>query len=102
MLMIRNGFYGAFVVLSATVKTCNKNFFVGVPNLITSSMIKPGACIIDVGISRLKDGTAGKMRLTGDVNFNGKDVILLKLSAFKGSSPYSSNYPFFFSFANRG
>lgn len=37
----------------------------GVPNLIDQDYIKPGACVIDVGISKLSDG-----KLYGDVNFN--------------------------------
>ena len=36
---------------------------IGRPNFISGEMIKPGACVIDVGINRL-DG-----RLVGDVNF---------------------------------
>jgi methylenetetrahydrofolate dehydrogenase (NADP+) / methenyltetrahydrofolate cyclohydrolase len=37
---------------------------VGRPKLITASMVKPGACVIDVGINRLPDG-----KLAGDVDF---------------------------------
>lgn len=39
----------------------------GVPNLITKEMIKPGACIIDVGITKVKVGD--KYKLVGDVDF---------------------------------
>jgi len=46
----------------------------GVPGLITKEMIKPGACIIDVGITRVKMAD-GKYRLVGDVDYDGvKDV----------------------------
>lgn len=38
---------------------------VGVPQLITAEMVKPGAIVIDVGINRLSDG-----RLVGDVAFD--------------------------------
>ncbi|KAK3928763.1 Bifunctional methylenetetrahydrofolate dehydrogenase/cyclohydrolase, mitochondrial [Frankliniella fusca] len=38
----------------------------GVPKLITSDMVKPGACVIDVGITRVQ-GT--KATLVGDVDF---------------------------------
>ena len=38
---------------------------VGRPGLITASMVKPGACVIDVGINRLADG-----KLAGDVDFD--------------------------------
>jgi methylenetetrahydrofolate dehydrogenase (NADP+)/methenyltetrahydrofolate cyclohydrolase len=37
---------------------------VGRAKLITASMVKPGACVIDVGINRLADG-----KLCGDVDF---------------------------------
>jgi methylenetetrahydrofolate dehydrogenase (NADP+) / methenyltetrahydrofolate cyclohydrolase len=37
---------------------------VGRPALITADMVKPGACVIDVGTNRLPDG-----KLTGDVDF---------------------------------
>jgi methylenetetrahydrofolate dehydrogenase (NADP+)/methenyltetrahydrofolate cyclohydrolase len=37
---------------------------VGKPHMITASMVKPGATVIDVGINRLPDG-----RLIGDVDF---------------------------------
>lgn len=41
----------------------------GVPGLITKEMIKPGACIIDVGITRVKTAD-DKYRLVGDVDFD--------------------------------
>ncbi|WP_353217653.1 bifunctional methylenetetrahydrofolate dehydrogenase/methenyltetrahydrofolate cyclohydrolase FolD [Sandarakinorhabdus sp.] len=43
---------------------------VGVPHLVQGAWIKPGACVIDVGMNRiaLPDG---KTRLTGDVDFEG-------------------------------
>jgi methylenetetrahydrofolate dehydrogenase(NAD+) / 5,10-methenyltetrahydrofolate cyclohydrolase len=42
----------------------------GVPNLIRADMVKPGACIIDVGITRVKDEKTGKTKLVGDVDFD--------------------------------
>lgn len=42
----------------------------GVPGLIKANMIKPGACIIDVGITRVTDDKTGKTRLVGDVDFD--------------------------------
>lgn len=42
----------------------------GVPGLITKEMVKPGACIIDVGITRVKTAD-GKHRLVGDVDYDG-------------------------------
>ena len=42
----------------------------GVPNFLTGDMIKPGAVIIDVGITRVEDATAKKgFRIKGDVNY---------------------------------
>jgi methylenetetrahydrofolate dehydrogenase (NADP+) / methenyltetrahydrofolate cyclohydrolase len=37
---------------------------VGRPKLVTGDMVKPGACVIDVGVNRLSDGS-----LAGDVDF---------------------------------
>ncbi|HWP68752.1 MAG TPA: tetrahydrofolate dehydrogenase/cyclohydrolase catalytic domain-containing protein, partial [Rectinemataceae bacterium] len=43
----------------------------GKPGLISSDMIKPGACVIDVGVNRVEDPTAPKgYRLRGDVDFD--------------------------------
>ena len=42
----------------------------GVPNFLTGDMIKQGAVIIDVGITRVEDATAKKgFRIKGDVNY---------------------------------
>jgi methylenetetrahydrofolate dehydrogenase (NADP+)/methenyltetrahydrofolate cyclohydrolase len=38
---------------------------VGRAKLVTAEMVKPGACVIDVGINRLPDG-----KLAGDVDFD--------------------------------
>ena len=38
---------------------------VGRAKLVTAGMVKPGACVVDVGVSRLADGT-----LAGDVDFD--------------------------------
>jgi len=37
---------------------------IGKPGFVTKDMVKPGACVIDVGINRLEDG-----RVVGDVDF---------------------------------
>jgi methylenetetrahydrofolate dehydrogenase (NADP+)/methenyltetrahydrofolate cyclohydrolase len=43
---------------------------IGRAKLVTAGMVKPGACVIDVGINRLPDG-----KLAGDVDFDAvKDV----------------------------
>ncbi|MDJ0704278.1 MAG: bifunctional methylenetetrahydrofolate dehydrogenase/methenyltetrahydrofolate cyclohydrolase FolD [Leptolyngbyaceae cyanobacterium MO_188.B28] len=41
---------------------------VGRPGMIAADMVKPGAAVIDVGISRITDAT-GQSRLVGDVQF---------------------------------
>ncbi|KAL3274331.1 hypothetical protein HHI36_015731 [Cryptolaemus montrouzieri] len=73
--------------LEATVTLCHRNtpreelvYFAkradiiisatGVVNLITPDMVKPGACIIDVGITRIQTED-GKTKLVGDVDFDG-------------------------------
>jgi len=38
---------------------------VGRAKLVTAAMVKPGACVIDVGVNRLSDG-----KLAGDVDFD--------------------------------
>mgnify|MGYP000320020369 CR=1 FL=1 len=43
---------------------------VGIPDFVDASMIKPGAVIIDVGITRVTDPTVAKgFRIKGDVNY---------------------------------
>lgn len=47
----------------------------GVPGLIRGDMVKPGACVIDVGLTRVMDPVTGKNKLVGDVVFDEvKDV----------------------------
>ncbi|MDA7938757.1 hypothetical protein N9B71_06795, partial [Pirellulales bacterium] len=41
---------------------------VGIPQLITADMVKPGGVVIDVGINRIQDGD--KSRLVGDVDYD--------------------------------
>ena len=43
----------------------------GIPGFVTANMVKQGAVIIDVGITRVEDATAKKgFRIKGDVAFN--------------------------------
>jgi methylenetetrahydrofolate dehydrogenase (NADP+)/methenyltetrahydrofolate cyclohydrolase len=43
----------------------------GVPELIKGDMVKPGACVIDVGVNRVDDASRAKgWRLVGDVDFD--------------------------------
>ncbi|XP_018323819.1 bifunctional methylenetetrahydrofolate dehydrogenase/cyclohydrolase, mitochondrial isoform X2 [Agrilus planipennis] len=50
----------ADIIISAT----------GVVGLIKAPMVKPGACVIDVGITRIQDEN-GRTKIVGDVEFNG-------------------------------
>ncbi|XP_062400090.1 probable bifunctional methylenetetrahydrofolate dehydrogenase/cyclohydrolase 2 [Sardina pilchardus] len=43
----------------------------GVPQLITADMVKEGAVVIDVGINRIHETGSGRIRLVGDVDFEG-------------------------------
>jgi len=38
-------------------------------------MVKPGACVIDVGINRIVDEETGKTKLVGDVEFKGNCLL---------------------------
>lgn len=40
----------------------------GVPGILTADMVKPGAVVLDVGVSRVVDSETGKARLRGDVD----------------------------------
>jgi len=40
----------------------------GVPGIITPDLVKPGAAVLDVGITRVPDPETGKARLAGDVD----------------------------------
>lgn len=46
---------------------------VGVPQMVKGDWVKPGACVIDVGMNRIPapERGEGKFRLVGDVDFNG-------------------------------
>ncbi|XP_065343953.1 bifunctional methylenetetrahydrofolate dehydrogenase/cyclohydrolase, mitochondrial [Cloeon dipterum] len=43
----------------------------GIPKLITAHMVKPGACVIDVGLNRTVDPVTKKTKISGDVDFSG-------------------------------
>jgi methylenetetrahydrofolate dehydrogenase (NADP+) / methenyltetrahydrofolate cyclohydrolase len=42
---------------------------VGRPEMVKAEWIKPGACVIDVGINRVASSVEGKTRLVGDVDY---------------------------------
>jgi methylenetetrahydrofolate dehydrogenase (NADP+) / methenyltetrahydrofolate cyclohydrolase len=47
---------------------------VGVPALVTPDMVRPGAAVIDVGITRVAGAEPGKSRLVGDVHPDVREV----------------------------
>ena len=52
------------------------NVFVlaGVPSIVTAGMVRSGAVVVDVGVSRVTDPTTGKSRVAGDVDASVRDV----------------------------
>jgi methylenetetrahydrofolate dehydrogenase (NADP+)/methenyltetrahydrofolate cyclohydrolase len=52
---------------------------VGRPRLITADMVKPGACVIDVGTNRMPDG-----KLAGDVDFDAVSKVAGLISPVPG------------------
>jgi len=40
----------------------------GVPSIVTADLVKPGAVVVDVGVSRVTDPETGKARIAGDVD----------------------------------
>ncbi len=40
----------------------------GVPGIVKASAVKPGAVVLDVGVSRVTDSETGKSRIAGDVD----------------------------------
>ncbi|HEX6198530.1 MAG TPA: bifunctional methylenetetrahydrofolate dehydrogenase/methenyltetrahydrofolate cyclohydrolase [Jiangellaceae bacterium] len=46
----------------------------GVPGLVTADMVKPGAAVVDVGITRVGTSESGKAKLAGDVDPSVADV----------------------------
>ena len=43
---------------------------VGKPNLVNANMVKPGALVIDVGISYVNSNSHNKLKVVGDVDFD--------------------------------
>ncbi|GEA85583.1 bifunctional methylenetetrahydrofolate dehydrogenase/methenyltetrahydrofolate cyclohydrolase [Cellulomonas gelida] len=46
----------------------------GVPGIITADLVKPGAVVVDVGVSRATDPETGKSRVVGDVDPGVREV----------------------------
>ena len=57
----------------------------GSPEFVKSSMVKPGAVVIDVGVNRIADASAkGGSRLVGDVDFAAVQPIAGKITPNPG------------------
>ncbi len=57
----------------------------GNPGTVTANMVKPGAIVIDVGISRVDDTTRKRgYRLTGDVEFDGVSEVASAITPVPG------------------
>lgn len=80
-------------VISTNVHTVNHDLLTrdadilvsaaGVPNLITSKVVKEGAVVIDVGINRVV-GKDGKERIVGDVDFEAVNSVAGYISPVPG------------------
>ena len=46
----------------------------GVPSIVTSDMVRPGAIVVDVGVSRVTDPATGRSRVAGDVDPSVREV----------------------------
>lgn len=57
---------------------------VGRPEMITGDWIKPGACVIDVGINRVPAAEEGKTRLVGDVEFDSAEKVAGSITPVPG------------------
>lgn len=57
----------------------------GFPGTVTADMVKPGAVVIDVGVSRVEDATRKRgYRLTGDVDFEGASEVASAITPVPG------------------
>ena len=46
----------------------------GVPGIVTADMVRPGAVVVDVGVSRVVDPVTGRGRVAGDVDAGVREV----------------------------
>ena len=57
----------------------------GFPGAVTADMVKPGAVVIDVGVSRVDDSTRKRgYRLTGDVEYKGASEVASAITTVPG------------------
>ena len=57
---------------------------VGRAEMVTGDWLKPGACVIDVGINRVPGAEPGKTRLVGDVDFASASAVAGAISPVPG------------------
>jgi methylenetetrahydrofolate dehydrogenase (NADP+) / methenyltetrahydrofolate cyclohydrolase len=57
---------------------------VGRPEMVKADWIKPGACVIDVGINRIQGTEPGKTRLVGDVDYAGVSAVADSITPVPG------------------
>ncbi|WP_431854626.1 bifunctional methylenetetrahydrofolate dehydrogenase/methenyltetrahydrofolate cyclohydrolase FolD [Azospirillum sp.] len=57
---------------------------VGRPEMVRGDWIKPGACVIDVGINRVPGAEPGKTRLVGDVAFGEAKLVAGSITPVPG------------------
>jgi methylenetetrahydrofolate dehydrogenase (NADP+)/methenyltetrahydrofolate cyclohydrolase len=57
---------------------------VGRPEMVKADWIKPGACVIDVGINRVPSAVEGKTKLVGDVDFTGVSAVAGSITPVPG------------------
>jgi methylenetetrahydrofolate dehydrogenase (NADP+) / methenyltetrahydrofolate cyclohydrolase len=57
---------------------------VGRAEMVKADWIKPGACVIDVGINRVPAAIEGKTRLVGDVDFAGVSEVAGSITPVPG------------------
>jgi methylenetetrahydrofolate dehydrogenase (NADP+)/methenyltetrahydrofolate cyclohydrolase len=95
ILMSRNSNPGNSTVTLCHSRTVNLQDFtrkadilivaLGKPEFITGDMIKPGAVVIDVGITRIKDSAKKSgFRLAGDVHFESASSIAAYITPVPG------------------
>lgn len=54
----------------------------GVPGILTADLVKPGAVVIDVGVSRVTDPETGTSRIAGDI-----DPEVAEIAAWRSPNP---------------
>jgi methylenetetrahydrofolate dehydrogenase (NADP+) / methenyltetrahydrofolate cyclohydrolase len=57
---------------------------VGRPEMVKAEWIKPGACVIDVGINRVPAEAEGKTRLVGDVDYSAASKVAGSITPVPG------------------